>query len=62
MTYAKYGLTFNQFQKENMQRCRQRFSHDWSESDWITAIVGELGEAANIVKKRKRKKFDTDEM
>lgn len=26
----------------------------WSPADWITAVVGELGELANLVKKRRR--------
>lgn len=30
---------------------------DWSPSDWMTAVVGELGEAANIMKKMKRGDF-----
>ncbi len=32
---------------------------DWTPADWITAITGELGEAANIVKKLKRGDFGT---
>lgn len=33
------------------------FNHrleDWSLSDWMTAVAGELGEAANVVKKLNR--------
>lgn len=30
---------------------------DWSPADWMTAITGELGEAANILKKLKRGDF-----
>lgn len=28
--------------------------HDWSLSDWMTALTGEVGEAANIIKKLNR--------
>lgn len=30
---------------------------DWSPSDWLMAVVGELGEAANLMKKIKRGDF-----
>ncbi len=33
---------------------------DWTPADWITAITGELGEAANIVKKLKRGDFSAE--
>lgn len=53
------GLTFAAFARANRERCEspQGFNHDlgsWTASDWVTAIVGELGEAANIVKKLNR--------
>lgn len=43
----------------NRERCEARDGfnhqlHDWSLSDWMTALLGELGEAANIVKKVNR--------
>ena len=49
----------NAFSKKNLQRCQspEGFDHkleDWSLSDWMTAVVGELGEAANIIKKLNR--------
>lgn len=52
-------LTFYQFSNINRQRCEspQGFNHklnSWSISDWITAILGELGEAANAAKKLNR--------
>jgi NTP pyrophosphatase (non-canonical NTP hydrolase) len=31
--------------------------HDWSVNDWMTALVGEVGEAANILKKIRRGDF-----
>lgn len=43
----------------NRRRCEasKGFNHkvsDWSLSDWMTATVGELGEAANVAKKLNR--------
>jgi NTP pyrophosphatase (non-canonical NTP hydrolase) len=53
------GLTFSGFSAVNRMRCEspQGFHHalgSWSLSDWMTATVGELGEAANIAKKLNR--------
>lgn len=47
------------FSERNKRRCEapNGFNHklsDWSLSDWVTAVTGELGEAANIVKKMNR--------
>ena len=44
------------FSERNRKRCESPngFNHllgDWSLSEWCIATVGELGEAANIVKK-----------
>ena len=52
-------MTFGQFTEANRERCEspQGFNHPlsgWSASDWMTALVGEVGEAANIVKKLNR--------
>ena len=52
-------LTFGQFSEANRVRCEspQGFKHPlngWSASDWMTAMVGEVGEAANVVKKLNR--------
>lgn len=49
----------DEFDAVNLQRCEspQGFNHkieSWSLSDWMTATMGELGEAANIVKKLNR--------
>lgn len=53
------GMTFEQFSEVNRARCEspQGFNHPlsgWSMSDWMTAMVGEVGEAANVVKKLNR--------
>jgi len=50
-------MDLNQFSAMNRHRCETAFNHElysWSAADWITAILGELGEAANIAKKLKR--------
>lgn len=49
----------SRFSEQNRRRCESPdgFNHkldSWSLSDWITATTGELGEAANIVKKLNR--------
>ena len=52
-------LTFREFSLLNRARCESKdgFNHDlksWSLSDWMTATMGEIGEAANIAKKLNR--------
>lgn len=52
-------MTFSEFSKLNRSRCEspQGFRHaldSWSLSDWLTATMGELGEAANLAKKLNR--------
>ncbi len=52
-------MTFNKFSKMNKERCEapKGFNHDlegWSVSDWLVAVTGELGEAANVIKKLNR--------
>lgn len=47
------------FSARNRDRCEspQGFNHklsDWSTSDWMVAVFGELGEASNILKKLNR--------
>lgn len=47
------------FSERNRDRCESAsgFNHkleSWSLSDWMTATAGELGEAANIIKKMNR--------
>lgn len=47
------------FSQQNRERCESKtgFNHSlsaWSTSDWIVAVLGELGEAANVVKKLNR--------
>lgn len=46
-------LTLSHIMMINMQRCEAWHQGDepWSPERWVTAIVGELGEMANITKK-----------
>lgn len=60
------GLTFNALRRANVERLplfknkhgkpahSEPDGSDWSESDWLEAVVGELGEYANVHKKFKR--------
>jgi NTP pyrophosphatase (non-canonical NTP hydrolase) len=66
MGYGTDGLTFNVLRAANAQRLPQfrdakgRRSHsepdgsDWNPAEWLQAVVGELGELANILKKVRR--------
>ena len=47
------------FSKRNRDRCQSLsgFNHplqSWTASDWMVALAGEVGEAANIIKKLNR--------
>lgn len=46
-------LSFETLRIANVERLRQSFPQckHWTGSDWVTATCGEVGEAANIVKK-----------
>lgn len=52
-------MEMKDFSVFNRRRCEAEkgFNHkisDWSMSDWMTATMGELGEAANVAKKLNR--------
>lgn len=67
------GLTFDQLRIANLKRIplfKNRrggpaHSHpdgsDWGLGDWCTAVTGELGEAAGIIKQIKRKDFTLEQ-
>lgn len=45
------------FSEINKNRCEKGFKHkieDWDTNKWMVATLGELGEAANILKKMNR--------
>ena len=58
------GLTFNELRQANVERCEQSFHqvNDWSPTDWATALAGEIGEACNLIKKRRRGEEVADEL
>lgn len=52
-------MDFKKFSAANRTRCEHREGFNqplalWSLSDWFTAVMGELGEAANVAKKLNR--------
>lgn len=65
MGYMTDGLTFNVLRAANLKRqdefknaAGQTFkSSDWPLSRWMNAVLGELGEAANLIKKIERGDF-----
>ena len=73
MGYQTDGLKFNALREANARRIGhfrnskggvahdKKDGSDWTLSDWITAITGELGELANIVKKVRRGDYTIEE-
>lgn len=69
MGYMTNGLTFNALRGANLARlplflnAQGERAHsaddgsDWSTSQWMQAVVGELGELANVLKKVERGDF-----
>lgn len=52
-------LTFAEFRKANVARCikwHPQGIDSWSPSDWLTAVTGELGELASLLKMRNRER------
>lgn len=52
-------LTFTAFRKANVARCikwHPEGIESWSPSDWLTAVTGELGELASLLKMRNRER------
>lgn len=70
MGYMTDGLTFNTLRAANQNRLpkfkdargRPTDHTTWTPSDWVCAVVGELGELANLVKKVKRGDFTTEDV
>jgi NTP pyrophosphatase (non-canonical NTP hydrolase) len=52
--------TFSGLRFVNSKRCEESFHRidSWTPTDWMTAIAGEVGEAANLVKKLRRIESD----
>lgn len=52
-------LTFNAFRQANVARCIKWHPdgiESWSPSEWLTAVTGELGELASLLKMRNRER------
>lgn len=52
-------LTFDAFRAANVARCikwHPQGIESWSPSDWLTAVTGELGELASLLKMRNRER------
>jgi len=74
MGYGTNGLTFNTLRQANLRRLPEfknaqgEICHthptggDWSFNDWLTAVAGELGELANLLKKVRRGDFTVEEL
>lgn len=66
MSYPQSGLRFIDLRRANEGRCRPPyFKHtikSWTPCKWTTALAGEVGEAANIIKKVHRGDYTLDEM
>ena len=48
-------MTFDEFRSANVARCLKWHPggiESWSPSDWLTAVTGELGELASLLKMR----------
>lgn len=53
------ALTFDEFRRANVTRCVKWHPagiDSWSPSDWMTAVIGELGELASLLKMRNRER------
>lgn len=72
MGYMTDGLTFNVLREANQRRvpefrdkqgriCHAPDGSDWKLSGWSNATFGELGEAANIIKKIERGDFTLEQ-
>jgi NTP pyrophosphatase (non-canonical NTP hydrolase) len=53
------GLSFNELREANVARCQRwhpgfPIDDTWTGADWSNAMCGEVGEAANVVKKIRR--------
>lgn len=52
-------LTFDEFRAANVARCLKWHPEgleSWSPSDWLTAVTGEMGELASLLKMRNRER------
>jgi NTP pyrophosphatase (non-canonical NTP hydrolase) len=70
MGYMTDGLTFNVLRAANQRRLPgfknargETTDHTtWTANDWLTAVAGELGELANLLKKIRRGDFTLEDV
>ena len=62
MGYNTDGLTFNTLRDANVERIKNskyaKCENEWTTAHWVQALVGEVGELANILKKIDRGDYD----
>ena len=62
MSYKTNGLTFNTLREANIERLKEpkydRCQAEWTTAHWMQALVGEVGELANKLKKIDRGDYD----
>ena len=59
MSYPSQSLTMAEFRRRNEARYLRWHPagiEPWSASDWLTAIAGELGELASLIKMKNRER------
>jgi NTP pyrophosphatase (non-canonical NTP hydrolase) len=59
------SLNFDELRDANVRRCEDVFHvlDEWSLTDWGCAMAGEVGEACNLIKKRRRgEEIDSDDI
>lgn len=58
---TRYGtLTFEELRAQNARRCETHYHPigDWSLTDWMTAVTGEAGELAGVIKNIRRREVE----
>ncbi len=65
MSYGTDGLTFNTLREANLVRQKEvkiyQPSKKWIPAQYMNALIGEIGEAANLIKKFDRGDFTMEE-
>ncbi len=57
------SLTFDTLRVANLRRAQESYRcGDWSLNDWMTALAGEVGELANVLKKVRRGDFTLEQV
>lgn len=56
------ALAFGVLRRANWKRCEQHYHPigDWSLTDWMTCVTGEVGELASLIKNLRRKQTERE--